>query len=209
MVRILTAIGDKRMPNRANGFRSGHLRQEVAAAAARMMAEDGISDYGFAKRKAAKQLGAFDADALPTNAEIEAALREYQSIYQDEEHEERLYAMRCAAADVLELLAPFRPYLTGAVLDGTAGRFTEVDIEAFPDSAKDVEIFFLNQDIRYEHREPRKLTHDTPEAILAFDWDDIPIRLTLFESRQERRSHPERARLDMVEKLIDDSLPTP
>lgn len=209
MARILTAMGDTRMPNRAHGFRTGHLRQEVAAAAARMMAEDGISDFGFAKRKAARQLGATDADSLPTNAEIEAALREYQAIYQDEEHDERIYAMRCAAAEVMEMLAPFRAYLTGAVLEGTAGRYAEVDIEVFADSAKDVEIWFLNQDVRYEHREPRKLTHDTPEAILAFDWDDIPIRLTIFEARAERRSSAERARLDTVEKLIADSLPTP
>jgi hypothetical protein len=197
------------MSNRAHGIRAGHLRQEIAATAARMMAEDGISDFGFAKRKAARQLGATDSDTLPTNAEIEAALREYQAIYQDEEHDERIYAMRCAAAEVLELLAPFRAYLTGPVLDGTAGRYAEVDIEVFADSAKDVEIFFLNQDLRYEHREPRKLTHDTPEAILVFDWDDIPVRLTIHESRAERRGGGERARLDAVEKLLSDSLTTP
>ena len=63
------------MSFRAPPSRSGNLRREVAAAAARMMAEDGISDFGFAKRKAARQLGASDADALPTNAEIEAELR--------------------------------------------------------------------------------------------------------------------------------------
>ncbi len=174
-----------------------------------MMAEDGISDFGFAKRKAARQLGATDADTLPTNAEIETALREYQAIYQDEEQDERIYAMRCAAAEVLEMLSPFRAYLTGPVLDGTAGRYAEVDIDVFADSAKDVEIFFLNQDLRYEHREPRKLTHDTPEAILVFEWDDIPIRLTIFESRAERRSSIERARLETVEKLLADSLSTP
>ena len=86
------------MSSRANGFRSGHLRQEIAAVAARMMAEDGIQDFGFAKRKAARQLGATETDTLPTNLEVEAALREYQSIYQDDEHAERLFAMRIVAA---------------------------------------------------------------------------------------------------------------
>jgi hypothetical protein len=51
--------------------RSGSLRREIAALAARMMAEDGISDFGFAKRKAARQLGAGPRDDLPTNSEIE------------------------------------------------------------------------------------------------------------------------------------------
>ena len=35
----------------------------------------------------------------------------------------------------------FNPYLTGSVLDGTAGRYAEIDIQLFTDSAKDVEIF--------------------------------------------------------------------
>ena len=60
------------MPSHAHVSRSGGLRREIAALAARMMAEDGISDFGFAKRKAAKQLGATEADALPNNTEIEA-----------------------------------------------------------------------------------------------------------------------------------------
>ena len=197
------------MSSRANGFRSGHLRQEIAAVAARMMAEDGIQDFGFAKRKAARQLGATETDTLPTNLEVEAALREYQSIYQDDEHAERLFAMRSVAAEVLTLLAPFRAYLTGAVLDGTAGRYAEVDIEVYADSAKDVEIFFLNQNLRYEHREARKLAHDTPEAILVFDWDDVPVRPSIHESRAERRASAERVRLDGVEKLLAASVPAP
>ena len=196
------------MPGRTYGNRLGHLRQEIAALAARMMAEDGVQDFGFAKRKAARQLGASERDTLPNNAEIETALREYQALFQDEEHAERLYEMRCAAAEVLAMLDPFRAYLTGAVLDGTAGRYARIDIDVFADSAKDVEIFFLNEDLRYEHREPRKLTHDTPEAILEFDWDELPVRLTIYEARAERRGGTaERARLEAVERLLAETTP--
>ncbi|BAL26027.1 hypothetical protein [Azoarcus sp. KH32C] len=169
-----------------------------------MMAEDGISDFGFAKRKAARQLGATDADALPNNAEIEAELRAWQALYQDEEQAERLLEMRRAAVDVMRLLGEFRPYLTGGALDGTAGRYTEVDVELYPESAKEVEIFFLNQNIRYEHREPRRPAPNTPEAILSFDWDQVPIRLSIYEGQGERtsRRHGERARLPAVEALL-------
>ncbi len=52
------------------------------------------------------------------------------------------------------LLAVFHPYLTGSVLDGTAGRFSMIDILLYPDSDKDVEIFLLNQGIAYEHMRP-------------------------------------------------------
>ena len=184
--------------------RSGTLRREIAATAARMMAEDGISDFGFAKRKAARQLGASDSDALPNNAEIEAELRAWQALYQDEEQPERLREMRRAAVEVMRLLEEFRPYLTGGALDGTAGRYTEVDIELFPESTKEVEIFFLNHDIPYEHREPRRPAPNAPEAILSFDWEHVPIRLSVYDMYAERagRRHAERARLAAVEALL-------
>lgn len=173
-----------------------------------MIAEDGITDYGFAKRKAARQLGASSADELPNNTEIEAEVRTYLAVFQDEEHLERQRVMRLAALGVMRQLEAFRPYLTGAVLEGTAGRYSEVEIDLFPESAKEVEIFFLNQNIAYEHREPRRNQPDSPEAILAFDWDEVPIKLRIYEAggeRQHRRNgrQTERARLTTVQALLD------
>lgn len=192
---------------------SSNLRREIAALAARMIAEDGISDYGFAKRKAARQLGAVNADELPNNAEIEAEVRTYLSVFQDEEHLERQLAMRLAAVEIMRELQPFRPYLTGAVLEGTAGRYSEIEIDLFPESAKEVEIFFLNNSVTYEHREPRRNQPDAPEAILVFDWDDIPVKLRIYSPDIERltRRGPhgtrqmERARLAAVEALIKET----
>ncbi len=192
------------VPHRSN------LRREIAALAARMIAEDGISDYGFAKRKAARQLGAVNADELPNNAEIDAEVRTYLAIFQDEEHLERQQVMRIAAAEVMRELDAFRPYLTGAVLEGTAGRYAEVEIDLFPESAKEVEIFFLNHGVAYEHREPRRNQPDAPEAILVFDWGDVPVKLRIYSPDVERLSRRsphgarqmERARLATVEALI-------
>ena len=192
------------MPSHAHVSRSGGLRREIAALAARMMAEDGISDFGFAKRKAAKQLGDTDADSLPNNAEIEAELRAWQALYQDDEQPERLFEMRTAAVEVMRMLETFRPYLTGGALDGTAGRYSELEIEIFPDSTKDVEIFFLNQDFPYEHREPRRPAPHAPEAILSFDWEEVPVRISVYPSAAERvpRRGQDRARLAQVEALL-------
>lgn len=200
------------MPRPAVPHRS-NLRREIAALAARMIAEDGITDYGFAKRKAARQLGAVNADELPNNAEIEAEVRTYLAVFQDEEHVERQLVMRLAAIEVMRELEPFRPYLTGAVLEGTAGRYSEVEIDLFPESAKEVEIFFLNQNVAYEHREPRRNQPDGPEAILVFDWDDIPFKLRIYAQDIERVSRRaahgarqmERARLSVVEALVSNA----
>jgi len=193
------------MPSRANVSRAGTLRREIAALAARMMAEDGISDFGFAKRKAARQLGASESEAsLPNNAEIETELRAWQALYQDEEQAERVREMRRTAVEVMRLLEDFRPYLTGGALDGTAGRYAEVEIELYPESTKEVEIFFLNQNLAYEHREPRRGAPNAPEAILAFDWDHVPVKLSLYDANAARsvRRSGERARLPAVEALL-------
>lgn len=192
------------MTTRAHASRFGSLRREIAALAARMMAEDGISDFGFAKRKAARQLGAGPSDDLPNNNEIEAELRAWQALYQDEEHDERLTQMRRTAVDILQFLAPYRPYLTGGALDGTAGRYSELEIEAFPDSSKDVEIHFLNHNIAYEHREPRRPAPNQAEAALIFDWDEVPVRLSLYERFGERHNNKGtgRANLAAVQALL-------
>ena len=145
------------------------------------------------------------------NAEIDAEVRTYLAIFQDEEHLERQQVMRIAAAEVMRELDAFRPYLTGAVLEGTAGRYAEVEIDLFPESAKEVEIFFLNHGVAYEHREPRRNQPDAPEAILVFDWGDVPVKLRIYSPDVERLSRRsphgarqmERARLATVEALIE------
>jgi len=199
------------MRHRSLPPRGSHVRREIAALAARMMAEDGISDFGFAKRKAARQLGISETEALPNNAEIEAELRAWQALYQDDEQEARIRAMRETAVEVMHLLDAFRPYLTGGVLDGTAGRYSEVEIELYPESAKDVEIFLLNENIAYEHREPRRVISHMPEAILSLDWQDVPVRLTVHEQVAERapRRGAERARVAAIEALLRDEAGEP
>lgn len=192
---------------KANALKAGNLRREIAAAAARMMAEDGISDYGFAKRKAARQLGVSEAEALPNNAEIEAELRAWQQLYQDEEQDERLFEMRSAAVAVMRLLEDFHPFLTGGVLDGTAGRYSEVEIELYPESTKEVEIFFLNQNIPYSHRESRRPAPFAAESILSFDWKHVPIKLAIYEAQAARagRRSGDRARLPAVLALLENT----
>lgn len=185
---------------------SSHLRQSIASAAARLMAEDGIGDYGQAKRKAARHLGAGDGDALPSNEEVAAELRTYQSLFQDEEQSERLRELRQIALDAMRFLADFRPYLTGGVLEGTAGRYADIEIEVFTDSAKDVEIFLLSHRIPYEIARNRQQGPDAPEARLRLDWNGAEILLSIFPYQLERRhkpgAHAGRARTDAVAALL-------
>src|SRR4029077_17318687 len=86
------------------------MRVRIAAAAARIMAEEGIDDFALAKRKAARRLGAADSEALPANDEIEAELRDYRPLYQAEEHSARISELRRVALDAMRALERFSLY---------------------------------------------------------------------------------------------------
>ena len=92
---------------RANGGRSNareSMRIRLAAAAARIMAEEGIDDFALAKRKAARRLGASETESLPSNDEVEAELRDYRALYQAEEHPRRILELRTIALDAMDAL---------------------------------------------------------------------------------------------------------
>ena len=163
-------------------------RARIAAAAARLMAEDGIDDFALAKRKAAKQLGALDSQALPGNDEIEAELRAYLALYQAEEHPQRVAELREIALDAMRALEHFSPYLTGPVLKGIAGPYAEIELQLFPDSVKEVEIFLLDRNVPYATYEGRRYAGDRAHAVsvLTLDWRGVPLRLSIFDPRDER-----------------------
>ena len=193
---------------RTNDHRNtAQLRTRIASAAARLIAEQGISDYALAKRKAAHSLGLPDGTPLPENAEVDDELRIFQRLFQDEEQGQRIAHLRQKAAGLMQILQRFTPYLSGSVLDGSAGRYAEIDIQLFTDSAKDVEIFMLNQHLDFVHSVPRS---DRAEAVLTLDDDDTVVNLIIYPAHQERVSFKTRdgkirphARLDAVLKLID------
>lgn len=141
---------------------SDHIRQMIAQQAARMMAEDGINDFAYAKKKAGKQLGVSEASVLPTNAEIEEEIRLYHNIYNADEQPLELVKLRKAALMTMQLFQRFNPHLTGSVLDGTAGKFSQTNIHLFADSAKDVEMFLLNLQIPFESSEKSYRVSDKP-----------------------------------------------
>ena len=134
---------------RKSHFDPQRVREEIAIAAARMIAEDGL-DYATAKRKAARQVvgeSRVAGEWLPDNDQIEEEIREYQSLFQGDSQPVLLRRLRRIAIDWMERLAPFNPYLTGAVLGGTAGEHSDIHLQVFCDNPKEVAIYFLNANI--------------------------------------------------------------
>ncbi|MGB4346414.1 MAG: hypothetical protein WBJ21_08450 [Burkholderiaceae bacterium] len=160
------------------------LRAEIAATAARMIAEDG-ADYGSAKRKAAKLIlgnQTVRGDFLPDNSQIEAEVREYQALFFGEEQPQRLLQLRTLALSLMEILADFSPHLTGAVANGTAGEHSDIHLQLFADSSKDVAVFLLNNDIDYEVTEtPHFRYPERMVEVLSFMWQQEGVHLSLFD----------------------------
>ena len=156
------------------------LRSQIAAVAARLIAEDGALDYSQAKRKAARQLGMDNLRVLPDNDEVEQALRVHQSLYQGDEQPERLRYLREEALKAMQLLAAFRPYLRGSVLKGTAGRYSSIELQLFVDDSKELELYLLNRNIPYE------VTQERGIPVFRLDWDDTPLNLAVHPFNDER-----------------------
>ena len=129
------------------------LTIELAATAARLIAEDGC-DYATAKRKAAQLVFGSAAPPrgrlLPDNDLVEAQLRSYLRTFGGEQHARLLADLRALALGLMDYLADFNPHLVGAVLNGTAPEHSAVHQHQFTDSAKDVEMRLLDDGVRFE-----------------------------------------------------------
>ena len=122
---------------------------EIAAAAARLIVEEGL-EYGPAKRKAARLLGAGRASALPDNDAIEEEVRAYLELFHADTQPAELAALRDLAERWMERLADLRPHLSGAVWRGTATRLSPVRLQLFCDDAKAAEIALVNLGLRFD-----------------------------------------------------------
>jgi hypothetical protein len=127
------------------------VKSEIAAAAARMVVEEGL-EYGPAKRRAVRQLGLNARTALPDNDALEDAVREYIELFCADSQPAELAALRKLALAWMERLAQFRPYLGGAVWHGTATRLSDIYIQLFCDDPKSAEIALIDKNVDYEAR---------------------------------------------------------
>ena len=185
------------------------MRRRIAHVAARILAEDGSLDYGSAKRKAARQLGAPDSDNLPDNQQIDEALRSYQALYQADETRTQVTLLRQVAIEYMEQLAEFDPHLTGPVLNGTAGRNSDINLQLFTDDQKEVEFLLMRLTTPYQSAEYR--ISDTPgKAYPRFIIRDprAPVDLVVYSAtdlrsmkRLQADGRPSRLRLTQVRTL--------
>ena len=162
-------------------------RERIAHLAARLMAQDGIDDYAIAKRKAARQVGVAQTRELPSNDEIDAALRTYQELYQSE-YPAQLQELRHLALEIMDEFARFTPYLTGAALNGHAGASTGIHLHLYTEDAKAVTHELLNRGIDFRTRETRLYACTVPlvAPTLSYLHAGVEVCLTVLSRRELR-----------------------
>jgi hypothetical protein len=130
---------------------SSTLSAEIAAAAARLVVEEGL-EYGPAKRRAARDVGGRSARKaeLPANTMVEEEVRAYISLFCAGTQPAELTALRRVAALWMQRMAVFRPHLTGAVWRGTATRLNNIHLQLYCDDSKAAELALIDQGVDYE-----------------------------------------------------------
>lgn len=196
--------------------RDKRMRQQLAMEAARIMAEEGVNDYQFAKRKAATRLGAVGSRnsvrKLPRNEEIQQALEEYLRLFKADSQPAILKKLRQIAVQAMHLLQKFNPRLVGSVLSGTASEHSSINLHIFADTPKDVILFLMNERIPYESAEKPLILMNGENAsypMQRFTLQGVLVEVVIFDVddiRQAPRSPIEghamkRATLATVEGL--------
>jgi hypothetical protein len=189
------------------------IRQEIAAAAARMIAEFGY-DYGTAKRKAIQEvLGSHRGtpEVLPSNEEIHNELKLYQELFQADTQPVRLLEIREIAYSLMQELASFEPIVFGSLVSGTANEHSDIYLLVFPDNPKEIEYWLLNRNIPIEAADMNPVD-GKPVDGLQFQWKKEWVALGVLDPRRRRGllkapadGHVTRTDLQGLSKLIKET----
>lgn len=172
---------------------SDRLRLEIAAEAARIMAVEGQRSYLAAKHKAAERLGASTRGGLPSNSQIEQALKEWQFLYGGDAHRQHLQALREAALEAMHFLAPFRPRLVGPVLEGTADEFSRICLHVYDEDPDSVVRFLMEHGIPFEQERRRIRWHDggwRELDVLVVEAGEHTVEMSLMIGRDALQAPP-------------------
>jgi len=196
--------------NRSNG----NLRQYIANETARILADGLCQDIRIARRKAAEKLGVTGRFELPTEEEIEQALKVHQSLFQREQQPVVLNDLRQQAMAAMKTLACFNPRLVGSVLTGTAEPDSKVQLHLFVETTEEVILFLLDQQIPWHDGE--KTLHYKGDLkriypVCSFYAGETEVELTLLPLEALRQSplgplgdRPlQRASLSQLQELLE------
>ena len=191
------------------------VRLELAQEAARIMLDDGIRDFGLAKRKAAEHLGVDARHEMPGNLEIQDAAIERSRLFASPASRAAYRGRLEAALIVMERLRHLEPRLVGPLLQGLVESQPLINLHAFAETVEEVILELGERGIHCESGERRYRSRQGREQrvpFLAFGGpDDTDIELTVFPLDGMRQAPPspvdgrpmQRATRAEVERLLE------
>ncbi|WP_024327794.1 hypothetical protein [Thioalkalivibrio sp. AKL19] len=170
------------------------VRLELAQEAARIMLDDGIRDFGLAKRKAAEHLGVDARHEMPGNLEIQDAAIERSRLFASPASRAAYRERLEAALIVMERLRHLEPRLVGPLLQGLVESQPLINLHAFAETVEEVILELGERGIHCESGERRYRSRQGREQripFLAFSGpDDTDIELTVFPLDGMRQAPP-------------------
>jgi len=186
------AIAGNRAAGRSDDLRLQRDRMQIAQAAARLIAEHGITDWSLAKRKAARALLLPESTPLPSNDAIEQALADHHALFGGEAHRQSLRRQRTEALEWMRRLERFAPLLVGGVAAGWATEHSDVRLELVADDPKVVEMTLVGAGIAYAAAAPNDDANPASgSADLLIATPRVGVRIAILTPAQ-RRNRPRR-----------------
>ncbi|WP_019626950.1 hypothetical protein [Thioalkalivibrio sp. ALJT] len=193
------------------------VRQELAQEAARIMLDDGIRDFGLAKRKAAEHLGVDARHEMPGNLEIQDAAIERSRLFANADSRAAYRSRLQAALVVMERLAHLEPRLVGPLLQGLVESQPLINLHGFAETVEEVILELGEHGIHCEtgeHRYRSRQGREQRMPFLAFRGpDDTDVELTVFPLDGMRQAPPSpvdgrpmpRAARHEVERMLENA----
>lgn len=125
----------------------------IAYEAARIMDEQGVSDFDRARRKAAERTGILDRRRWPSNETIQEALLVQRRIFSRESRTRASRRLRKAALQAMLSLRAFNPRLIGPVLLGSAHPEQGVQICLYAECSEEVMFALIDRRIPWQEGE--------------------------------------------------------
>ena len=164
--------------------------EEIAATAARLVVDEGM-EYAAAKRKAIREFGGRRVE-LPSNEQVEDAVREHIALFCADTQPAELRALRQVALGWMQRLAEFRPHLSGAVWRGTATRLSSVHLDLYCDDPKAAEIMLINKGVQYDSGALERAGQREPTLVLSLSsasaalGEPVTVHLLLHDADEQR-----------------------
>jgi hypothetical protein len=174
--------------SRPDSLATQRIRTQIAQAAARLIAEHGLTDWAAAKRKACRELGLPERATLPANDEVEQALHDYNTLFRHRSQPLSLRAQREAAMEWMDELSRWNPVLIGGAAAGWATEHSDVHLELEAEDPKEVELALINAGVEYA---AAAANDASSRAELRIDSENCGIRLSILTPLQ-RRNRPRR-----------------